>query len=126
MLGTESTLPMESMSIIELKQLAKERRIKQYYIMRRTQLIQLLSMNELPKALILEKKTIVELREEAKQKGLRGFWRLSRAEILDLLYPNPQEDDKNDGKAAKHNKPESHDPEDVGVEIPKDPLEDWA
>lgn len=117
---------MESMTIIELKQLAKQRRIKQYYIMRRTQLIQLLSMTELPKALILEKKTIVDLREEAKQKGLRGFWRLSRAEILDLLYPNPQEDDKNDGKAAKHNKPESHDPEDVGVEIPKDPLEDWA
>lgn len=117
---------MESMSIIELKQLAKERRIKQYYIMRRIQLIQLLSLEQLPKALILEKKTIIELREEAKQKGLRGFWRLTRAEILELLYPDPQEDNKNDGKTAKHNQPESHDSKDVGVEIPKDPLEDWA
>jgi len=116
---------MDSMSIIELKQLAKERRIKQYYIMRRAQLIDILSMQELPKAMILEKKTIIELREEAKQKGLRGFWRLTRAEILDLLYPNPQEDDKDNSKTAKHNQPESHDSNNVGVEIPKDSLENW-
>ena len=117
---------MESMSIIELKQLAKDRRIKQYYIMRRAQLIQLLSLEQLPSAMILEKKTIIELREEAKQKGLRGFWRLTRAEILDLLYPNSQEDDKNNSKAGKHDQPESHDSKNVGIEIPKDPLQDWA
>ena len=114
---------MESMTIIELKQLAKERRIKQYYIMRRAQLIQLLSLNELPKYVILEKKTIIELREEAKQKGMRGFWRMTRAEILQLLYPDAQQDNKNDGKAPKHNQPESHYPKDVGVEVSEDPLE---
>jgi hypothetical protein len=41
---------MESMSLVELKQLAKGRRIKQYYIMRRAQLLQLLAMQELPKS----------------------------------------------------------------------------
>lgn len=111
------------MTIIELKQLAKERRIKQYYIMRRAQLIQLLSMNELPKYIVLEKKTIIDLREEAKQKGMRGFWRMTRAEILELLYPDSQEDNKNNGKTPQHNQPQSHYPKDVGVEVPEDPLE---
>ena len=78
---------MESMSILELKQIAKQRRIKQYYILKRAQLLQLLSMNELPKSFIVEKMTIGELREEAKRKGLRGFWTLRREQLVQLLFP---------------------------------------
>jgi hypothetical protein len=48
--GRQQTASMESMSLVELKQLAKGRRIKQYYIMRRAQLLQLLAMQELPKS----------------------------------------------------------------------------
>jgi hypothetical protein len=81
----EST--MESMSILELKQLAKQRRIKQYYILKRAQLLQILSMNELPRSFIVEKMTISELREEAKRKGLRGFWTLRREQLVQLLFP---------------------------------------
>ena len=112
---------LESMSLIELKQLAKG--IKQYYIMRRAQLIELLSMEALPQSLILEKKTVQELRQEAKLRGMRGFWRRSKEELLELLYPNAEQHQKNQGQAQKHDEPESHDPQDVGVEAPEDSLE---
>lgn len=78
---------MESLSLVELKQLAKTRRIKQYYILKRVQLIQLLSMAELPKSFIIEKMTIGQLREEAKRKGVRGFWTLRREQLVELLFP---------------------------------------
>lgn len=77
-----------SMSLVELKQQAKGRRIKQYYIMKRRELIQLLSLPELPQSLVLEKLTILQLREEAKSRGIRGFWGLSRGELLEMLYPS--------------------------------------
>jgi hypothetical protein len=78
---------MESLSLIELKQLAKQRRIKQYYILKRAQLIQILSLPELPKSFIIEKMTIAQLREEAKRKGVRGFWTLRREQLVELLFP---------------------------------------
>jgi hypothetical protein len=78
---------MESLSLVELKQLAKQRRIKQYYILKRSQLIQLLSLSELPRSFIIEKMTIGQLREEAKRKGVRGFWTLRREQLVELLYP---------------------------------------
>lgn len=78
---------LSTLSLVELKQLAKGRRIKQYYIMKRHQLIQLLALPELPECLRLEKLTIHELREQAKAKGLRGFWSLHREELLGILYP---------------------------------------
>lgn len=112
---------LESMSLVELKQLAKG--IKQYYIMRRAQLIELLSMEALPPALILEKKTVTELRQEAKLRGMRGFWRRSKEELLELLYPNTEQHQKNQSQAQEHHEPESHDPQDVGVEAPEDSLE---
>lgn len=115
---------MESMSLIELKQLAKAKRIKQYYIMRRAQLIELLSMEALPQTLVLEKKTVTELREEAKQRGMRGFWRRSKEELLQLLYASPQENQKDQSYTKKHDEPESHDPQNVGVELPEDSLEE--
>ncbi len=78
---------LSTLSLVDLKQLAKGRRIKQYYIMKRMDLIHILSLPELPESLRREKLTIVELRAEAKRKGIRGFWSLNRAQLLDLLYP---------------------------------------
>lgn len=78
---------MDSLSLIELKQLAKQRRIKQYYILKRAQLIQLLDLPELPRSFIIEKMTIAQLREEAKRKGVRGFWGLRREQLVGLLFP---------------------------------------
>jgi hypothetical protein len=83
---------MESKSLIELKQLAKQRRIKQYYILKRAQLIQLLSMDTLPQSFIIEKMTISQLREEAKRKGIRGFWTLRREQLVELLFPTGGDD----------------------------------
>lgn len=82
---------LSTLSLVDLKQLAKGRRIKQYYIMKRHQLIQILSLPELPEQMRREKLTIQELREEAKRKGVRGFWSLHREDLLNLLYP-PQEE----------------------------------
>ena len=78
---------MDSLSLVELKQLAKQRRIKQYYILKRNQLIQLLSLNELPKSFVIEKMTLAQLRQEAKRKGVRGFWTLRREQLVELLFP---------------------------------------
>ena len=85
--GSQTRGIMESLSLIELKQLAKQRRIKQYYILKRAQLIQLLALPELPRSFIIEKMTIVQLREEAKRKGVRGFWGLRREQLVELLFP---------------------------------------
>ena len=75
------------MSLIELKQAAKGRRIKQYYIMKRIQLIEILSMSELPQSMKIEKYTIHELRDMAKKKGMRGFWNLHRDQLVETLFP---------------------------------------
>ncbi len=83
--------PLTSLSLVELKQLAKGRRIKQYYILKRTQLIQLLSLPELPETYKIEKLTIHQLREMAKTKGIRGFWSLHRDDLVQLLFPEYQE-----------------------------------
>ena len=78
---------MDSMSLVELKQLAKQRRIKQYYILKRVQWIQLRILPELPRSFVIEKMTITQLREEAKRKGVRGFWSLRREQLVGLLFP---------------------------------------
>jgi hypothetical protein len=85
--GRQERSRMDSLSLVELKQLAKARRIKQYYILKRAQLIQLLDMPELPKSFIIEKMTIAQLRDEAKRKGVRGFWGLRREQLVGLLFP---------------------------------------
>ena len=81
------TMNYDSMSIVELKQVAKTRRIKMYYTKKRLELIRLLSMPDLPDTYKIEKLTIVQLRQKATEKGLRGFWKLSRDELVNLLYP---------------------------------------
>ncbi len=89
------------MSLVELRQCAKERKIKQYYIMKRLQLIQLLSMPELPMSFKIEKMTIHELRDEAKRKGIRGFWSLHRDELVELLYGASQQENENSPKQER-------------------------
>lgn len=94
-----NTTTLSALSLVELKQLAKGRRIKQYYIMKRLQLIQILSLPELPSSFVIEKLTIHQLREEAKSKQIRGFWNLSRGDLLQLLHPDPTlSEDKNKGR----------------------------
>lgn len=80
-----------SLSLVELKQQAKGRRIKQYYIMKRQQLIEVLSLAELPQSMKIEKYTIHELRAMARTKGMRGFWSLHREELVDRLFPEHTE-----------------------------------
>lgn len=79
---------MDSMSITELKQLAKSRHIKMYYTKKRVELINIMSMPDLPDSFKIEKLTIVQLRQRAKERGLRGFWGLSRDNLVTLLYPD--------------------------------------
>jgi hypothetical protein len=118
-------LKYENMSLVELKQAAKGRRIKQYYIMKRAQLIQLLSLEDLPEDLKIEKMTIHELRDEAKRRGLRGFWTLRRERLVELLFPQhyqgyideaaPNKNEKNESQTNKHNSPENHRTEDIRI-----------
>ena len=105
------------MSLVELKQLAKTRRIKMYYTKKRHELIRLLSMPDLPDSFKIEKLTIVQLREEAKTRGLRGFWGLSREDMVKLLYPDGQlrknidKETENSQDTEKSKDPESYDSE---------------
>lgn len=106
------------MSLIELKKVAKEHRprIKQYYIKSRLQLIQLLSMTELPDSYRIEKLTIQELRKEAKPKKFNvNIWNLKRSELIELLYPSSQENNKNDDSGKKHDNPQKSESQDVGI-----------
>jgi hypothetical protein len=112
----------ESMSLVELKQVAKTRRIKQYYIMKRAPLIQLLSMKELPDTLKIEKMTIHELRDEAKRRGMRGFWTLRREKLVETLFPEyavqegaADQNQKDHSHTKKHDDPQKHNPQHVGV-----------
>ncbi len=95
------------MSLVDLKQAARDHkpRIKQYYIKTRLELIQILSMKELPRSFILEKKTIAELRKEALDRGHKSIWKLKKAELLELLYPSSQENNQNNYHTKEHDNP---------------------
>lgn len=96
------------MSLVELKQAARDHKppIKKYYVKSRLELIQILSMKELPESFVLEKKTIAELRKESIEKGHKNIWKLKRSELMDLLYPRTHQDNQNDNHAKKHDDPE--------------------
>ncbi len=100
------------MTLIELKQAAKGRGIKMYYIKKHAELVHLLSLPELPLELRLQKRTIRELREEAKERGIPGVWKYSRAQLMDLLYPSKKaasdQNQENHGDAKEHDDPEEH------------------
>jgi hypothetical protein len=113
---------MDKLSLLELKQLAKQKKIKQYYILKQSELIELLTMQELPIKYKLEKMTIKELRATAKERGLRGFWGLSKKEITELLFPT-HDKQQNNSQTSEHGDPQNEDPNKVVVEITEDTLE---
>ena len=98
----------------ELKQEAKQRRIKMYYTMRKALLIQLLSMKELPEQYIVEKKRIGELKVEARARGIPGAYLLNRQALVEMLYPHlyrkssSQEQYKNHNSTKEHDYPKKH------------------
>ena len=111
----------DTMSLVELKQVAKGRRIKMYYTKKRVELIRLMNMPDLPDSFKIEKLTILYLREQAKRKGLRGFWKLSRDELVGLLYPTGElrnqvhQEDKNSSNSDQDKTPQSYDGDQIRV-----------
>lgn len=102
-----------SMSLVDLKQLAKNHvpKIKQYYVKSRSELIQILSMDEFPETMKIEKMRIGELREEARKRGHLNIWKMRRKELLELLYPSSQKNNQDNDSAQKHNNPKSSESE---------------
>jgi hypothetical protein len=117
---------LNSLPLASLKKMAKGRRIKQYYILPKARLVELLGMPELPSRYRIEKMTIIELREVAKNRDLRGFWNLNKQQLTRMLFPEEDnavenaathQHEKNDGKAGKHQNPENQNADKVGVEL---------
>jgi hypothetical protein len=101
-------MDLHSLSLQELKKVARDHKpkIKHYYVKSRLELIQLLSLKELPQEYIIEKMTIEELRVEAKTRGItKGIWKLSRPQFIDLLYPSSQQNNQDDDGGEKHDNP---------------------
>jgi hypothetical protein len=97
-----------SMTLPELKQAAKNHtpKIKQYYIKKKHELIELLTMEQLPDIYIIEKKKRSELIKEAQSKGYDRLWNLKKCELIEILYPSTNQNYKNDNHAKKHDNPE--------------------
>lgn len=118
-------MDLSALSIVELKQMAKNHtpRIKQYYIKSKSELIRLLTMDELPMDMIVEKKTIGILREEANARGFVNVWKLRRPQLVALLYPvsKPCSEQYNQDEkhAEKHDNPQTGEGEEVGVDVGK-------
>jgi hypothetical protein len=106
------------LSLLELKQYVKQHniKIKHYYIMKRADLAELLSMAELPEEIRMDKITIVQLREMAKERGVRGIWALNREALMNLLFhESPDKNQKYKNDADKHDDPQECEPKNVGV-----------
>ena len=116
---------IQDMSLVELKQLAKGKKIKQYYIMKRDDLIHLLMMEEIPFKYRLEKMTISEMRAIAKQRGMRGFWGLSKEQLCEKLFGSHDEK-KDDCETGKHEDPENEYTKEVRVDVSEYPVKDGA
>lgn len=121
-----TSVDLNSMSLMALKKMAKGRRIKQYYVLPKAKLVELLGMPELPKKYKIEKMTIMELRDIAKERGLRGFWSLNKEDLTRTLFPKDDDAVENapthqkqedNGQASKHEEPEKEDANDVGVKM---------
>jgi hypothetical protein len=117
------TMDYDSMSLIDLKQQAKchTPKIKQYYIMTRVQLIQILKTNVFSEEMIVSKKTIAELRKEAQERKLPNIWKLRRAELVELLYPSSKKDNQNNNDRKKHDGPQKGDSNEIRIDIVKNP-----
>ena len=113
----------ESMYLSELKLIAKTRRIKMYYIKSKEELIELLTMKELPLEMRIEKMTNKQLQVEAKNRGITGVTGLRRPALINLLFPKTEdvgktasdENQEDQSKADEHHQPEEHDPEEIRI-----------
>ena len=111
------------MYLSELKLIAKTRRIKMYYIKSKEELVELLSMNELPLEMRIEKMTNKELQAEAKKRGITGVTGLRRPALISILFPKTEdvskttsdENEENHSQTDEHHQPEEHDPEEVRI-----------
>lgn len=117
------SVDISKMSLIELKQLAKTKRIKQYYIKKRDELIELMMMEELPMKYRIEKMTINEMRAIAKQRGMRGFWSLSKSQLCEKLFGGTNDEKKDDSETCEHENPQNENPDEVRVYVTKDAFE---
>jgi len=119
---------LSKMTRAELKKMAKGRKIFQYYILPKDELIALLSMSEVPKAHRLKKMTIVQMRALATERELSGFWGLNKKDLCRALFP--EHDDavqygpshkkkQDDGETAEHQYPKNQDAKNVGVQMVK-------
>ena len=108
-------MDIHSLSIVELKRLAKQKKIKQYYIKKRVGLISLLVLPELPEAYRVDKLTIRQLRVQAKEADVSQIYKLNRLQLVQVLYPDllrgPKQENEDDDGAEKHNDPKDRDPE---------------
>ena len=103
----------ESLSLVELKQLAKNHtpKIKQYYVKSKAELIAILSMTEFPEEMKIAKMRMTDLREEAKKRGHSNFWKMRREQLVQLLYSSPEQNDEDDNHTEEHNDPEERERE---------------
>ena len=117
---------LNALSLMSLKKIAKGRRIKQYYILPKTKLVELLSLPDLPQKYKIEKMTVVELRETAKERGLRGFWGLNKEDLTRALFPKDDDtienaathqEKKNNGEASEHQQPKEENTNDIGIKM---------
>jgi len=121
-----SKMDYSILSLPELKVIAKTRRIKHYYILKKQVLIDLIRLAELPQAYILEKRTVKSLREQAKAQGIVRYSKMSRHTLITRLFPQnvgdttSDENEKNQGKANEHDNPEKDDADHVRVDNVKD------
>jgi predicted HTH domain antitoxin len=117
---------LTAMSLMALKKMAKGRRIKQYYVLPKAKLVELLGLPELPRKYKIEKMTIMELREIAKERGLRGFWSLNKEDLTRALFPKDDdtienapthEKQQDDGQTGKHEEPQKENADEVWKKV---------
>ena len=117
---------LNTMTLMAIKKLAKGRRIKQYYVLPKAKLVELLSLTDLPKKYKIEKMTIMELREIAKERGLRGFWGLNKEDLTRALFPKDDDTIENapthqkqedNSQTSKHQEPEKEDTDEVREKV---------
>ena len=123
-----SKMDYSLLSLPELKAIAKTRRIKHYYILKKQVLIDLIQLAELPQSYVLEKRTVKSLRDQAKAQGIIRYSKMSRHALIARLFPEnvgnttSDENEKNEGKADEHDDPKKHNADHVGVDNVKNTM----
>lgn len=104
---------VHSLSLVELKQLAKINNppIKYYYIKSRLELIQILTLKAFPQEMMIEKMTIHQLKKQAQAKGMINVWKMNRRQLIEHLYPSTNENNDNNDHTEEHNNPKTSESE---------------